>query len=125
MIHGTADDNVHFQSAAEMEKALVDHDVDFDDFVSILSLKTLKDGEKEPLRNCATFCKQIQCTSLSGTLGSARSTKAGGLDSWLGHIEDLKNGACGLSSFMIGRCCHWPAINAWFAVTVAAWRWAP
>ena len=29
------DDNVHFQHAAQMEKALVEADVDFDDFVSL------------------------------------------------------------------------------------------
>ena len=28
------DDNVHFQNAAVMEKALVEADIDFDDFVS-------------------------------------------------------------------------------------------
>lgn len=32
MIHGTADDNVHFMSAAHMEKKLVEADVDFDNF---------------------------------------------------------------------------------------------
>ena len=34
LIHGTNDDNVHFQSAAQMEKALVAHGIDFDNFVS-------------------------------------------------------------------------------------------
>ena len=29
------DDNVHFQNAAVMEKALVEADIDFDDFVSL------------------------------------------------------------------------------------------
>ena len=32
------DDNVHFQNAAVMEKALVEADIDFDDFVSLEKL---------------------------------------------------------------------------------------
>ena len=36
LIHGTNDDNVHFQSAAQMEKALVAHGIDFDNFVSLV-----------------------------------------------------------------------------------------
>ena len=35
LIHGNNDDNVHFLSAAQMEKALVSQGIDFDNFVSI------------------------------------------------------------------------------------------
>ena len=36
------DDNVHFQNAAVMEKALVEADIDFDDFVSEISFSIVK-----------------------------------------------------------------------------------
>ena len=34
LIHGNNDDNVHFLSAAQMEKALVSQGIDFENFVS-------------------------------------------------------------------------------------------
>ena len=37
LIHGNNDDNVHFLSAAQMEKALVSQGIDFDNFVSLFT----------------------------------------------------------------------------------------
>lgn len=42
LIHGTNDDNVHFISAAQMEKALVGRGIDFDNFVSFEKFYSLQ-----------------------------------------------------------------------------------
>ena len=41
LIHGNNDDNVHFLSAAQMEKALVSQGIDFENFVSITAFVAL------------------------------------------------------------------------------------
>lgn len=50
LIHGTADDNVHYQNAALLSKGLVDKGVQFDNFVYTDYNHALRqdDGSEEP-----------------------------------------------------------------------------
>ena len=58
LIHGNNDDNVHFLSAAQMEKALVSQGIDFENFVSIVNFVNPKFPGIKPnhiLTICACF----------------------------------------------------------------------
>ena len=53
LIHGNNDDNVHFLSAAQMEKALVSQGIDFENFVSNLTVGPLP--FKPPCIKCINY----------------------------------------------------------------------
>ena len=53
LIHGNNDDNVHFLSAAQMEKALVSQGIDFENFVSNPTVGSLP--LKPPCIKCINY----------------------------------------------------------------------
>nr|XP_039253153.1 prolyl endopeptidase FAP-like isoform X1 [Styela clava] len=68
LIHGTADDNVHFQNAAEMEKALVEKDVDFDDFFYADQAHSINTGNGSKHIYRQLTIRMAQCLGRSNTV---------------------------------------------------------
>merc|ERR1712113_340385 len=81
LIHGTNDDNVHFQSAAQMEKALVAHGIDFENFFyadedhSVRSTQTV---QKHNYRNIITRIIESWGYKWNGNGGEEPSATARG-----------------------------------------------
>jgi len=65
VIHGTADDNVHFQNSALISKALIEADVDFDDFFYADEAHSINYGSNNPAHIYKLLTKKTrQCFNL-------------------------------------------------------------
>lgn len=73
IIHGTADDNVHFQNSALITKALIDAGVDFDDFFYADEAHSINYGSNNPAHIYKLLTKKTrQCFNLDAPPSSAR-----------------------------------------------------
>jgi len=85
IIHGTADDNVHFQNAALITKALIEADVEFDDFFYADEAHSINTGENanrsiyklltRKTRHCFNLPKQNPVSKESRIVRSSRKSK--------------------------------------------------